>query len=64
MNSLYNGINIHVLKSLLLIKAARVVCHSVFYHHSCSATIPIPCFVFLILKGKCALGPFLVYFGD
>jgi hypothetical protein len=46
MNSLYNGINIHILKSLLLIKAARVVCHSVFCHHSCSATIP----TFLVLR--------------
>jgi hypothetical protein len=36
----------------LLIKAARVVCHSMFCRHSCSATILILCSAFLILMCK------------
>jgi hypothetical protein len=36
--------------SLLLIKVAIVVCHSVFCHHSCSAIPVLPPFSFLVLR--------------
>jgi hypothetical protein len=36
------------LKSLLLIKTARVVCHFVFCHHSCSVILVLPPFPFLV----------------
>jgi hypothetical protein len=40
----------HILTSLLLIKAARVVCHSVFCHHSCSVIPVLPPLPFLVLR--------------